>query len=179
MIDIIKNRYSPRAFTTDEITDEKLLNIIEAAGTAPSSNNAQPWKYLIVRRNSEKRQAVLQSMSEFNRNWAIEIPIIIVNMALKNYEHNQKEYPHAWYDLGQSVAYFTLQAMAENIYVHQLGGFDRMMLENELNIDKKYTIVSLMVLGHKASPDKLPEDLRKKELSPRQRKELKDIYDFI
>jgi len=38
------NRWSPRAYTGADISEETVLSFIEAARWAPSSYNAQPWR---------------------------------------------------------------------------------------------------------------------------------------
>ena len=49
VIEAIKNRRSVREFTTLEITDADLQEIIEAGKWAPSGLNNQPWKVVVVR----------------------------------------------------------------------------------------------------------------------------------
>ena len=46
VLDLIKNRWSPRAFSNQNISDEDLQTVFEAAGWAPSGMNEQPWLYL-------------------------------------------------------------------------------------------------------------------------------------
>jgi len=39
-------RWSPRAFSDDEISEAELLSLFEAARWAPSSYNSQPWRFI-------------------------------------------------------------------------------------------------------------------------------------
>ena len=46
------DRWSPRAMSGEEIAEEELLTLFEAARWAPSSYNNQPWRILYARRNT-------------------------------------------------------------------------------------------------------------------------------
>lgn len=45
--DVMRRRWSPRAFDERPIEPEKLRSLFEAARWAPSSNNGQPWRFLV------------------------------------------------------------------------------------------------------------------------------------
>ncbi len=49
LFEAIKERHSCRAYLPDEITDEQIKQIIESARLAPSSKNAQPWKFVCIK----------------------------------------------------------------------------------------------------------------------------------
>ena len=46
---IFSQRRSVRSYTSDEVPEADILKIIEAARSAPTSGNQQPWKFLVVR----------------------------------------------------------------------------------------------------------------------------------
>jgi len=46
---IFKKRRSVRKYISDSIPDSDILKIIDAARTAPTSGNQQPWKFLVIR----------------------------------------------------------------------------------------------------------------------------------
>ena len=46
--DLIRRRWSPRAFSERLIEPENIRSMFEAARWAPSSRNEQPWAYLIA-----------------------------------------------------------------------------------------------------------------------------------
>ena len=45
--DAIKNRFSVRAFTDQEVPKDVISNIINLAKCAPSGVNSQPWKVYV------------------------------------------------------------------------------------------------------------------------------------
>jgi nitroreductase len=53
---IIQERRSIRQYTKDPVSEEHLEMILEAARQAPSGENAQPWRFIIVRDEATRRQ---------------------------------------------------------------------------------------------------------------------------
>ncbi len=49
LLEIIKGRRSVRLFTPDDISDEEVRLLLEAARYAPSNSNRQPWRFLVIR----------------------------------------------------------------------------------------------------------------------------------
>ena len=47
--DVFKNRRSVRKFKSDAVPDADIRRILDAARSAPTSGNQQPWKFLVVR----------------------------------------------------------------------------------------------------------------------------------
>jgi len=54
--DVLKNRRSVRKYKPDVIPEADILRIIDAARTAPTSGNQQPWKFLVVRDKNKINQ---------------------------------------------------------------------------------------------------------------------------
>lgn len=47
---LILGRWSPRSMTEEEISDEELMPLFEAARWAPSSYNNQPWRFIYAKK---------------------------------------------------------------------------------------------------------------------------------
>lgn len=175
VIDIIKNRWSPRSFSSEPIEKEILLSLLEAARWAPSAYNEQPWNFIVSQKDYSKHYSLIfDALVPFNKQWAAYAPVLIVCVASKFFLHNGKPNAYAHYDCGQAVAYLTLQAMSHHIFVHQMGGFDKETLKNNLNVPDSKEIISVMALGYVDIPDKLPEEMKKTELAERQRRKIAD-----
>jgi nitroreductase len=52
--DVIRNRRSIRRYKEHDIPDEDIAKIIDAARLAPSAENSQPWRFLVVRERAMK-----------------------------------------------------------------------------------------------------------------------------
>ncbi len=50
----IKNRHSIRTFTDQEVSDDYIRILLQAANEAPSAHNQQPWRFIVLR--GEKKQ---------------------------------------------------------------------------------------------------------------------------
>jgi nitroreductase len=53
---IIQDRRSIRHYTKDPVSEEHLEMILEAARQAPSGENAQPWRFIIVKDEATRKQ---------------------------------------------------------------------------------------------------------------------------
>lgn len=172
----IKERYSPRAFDSREIEQEKIDALFEAARWAPSSYNGQPWRFIYAtKENSELWDKLFDALVEFNQTWVKNAPMIILAVARKTYEHNQQPYAHNWHDVGLAVGNLMNQATEMGLYMHQMGGFDFEKAASNINLPDELEPVSMIAVGYKGDINVLPEDFQKMENQPRTRKALNDI----
>lgn len=72
------DRWSPRAFTGESISQETLLSFFEAARWAPSAYNSQPWRFLYARRDTPDWERFLGLLNEFNRGWAQHASALVI-----------------------------------------------------------------------------------------------------
>jgi nitroreductase len=174
--ELLAGRRSPRAFSERTVEPEKLLSVFEAARWSPSSANEQPWRFIVASKGDARTfDALVASLTESNRRWAERAPVLVLALAQSTYSKTGRAYQHAWYDLGQSVAYLTVQATALGLAVHQMGGFDRVNVRETLSIPAGFEPVTMIALGYPDQPGILPEDLQKREQAPRSRKPMNDI----
>ena len=59
-LDLVKSRYSVSAYKNQEVEEEKLEKILEAARLAPTAVNYQPFKLIII--HAEGREEVALSV---------------------------------------------------------------------------------------------------------------------
>ena len=176
IIDPIKNRWSPRAFSEKEIDNDTLTRIFEAARWAPSSMNEQPWSFIFVRNSDENNfNKVVNSLMETNKEWASKVPLLIVTIIKTFYSRNESANKVAMYDVGQAAAYLSLQASAEGIFVHQMGGFDKAELKKSMELPDGYEPVTVIAAGYAGNPETLPEKFKKREFAERERQPLNEF----
>ena len=175
VMDVLEQRWSPRAFDRDEVLDENRLGpAFEAARWSPSSGNSQPWTFMVGFRGDDVFRTIVGTMASGNQVWAEHAGAVVANIAsVVDAEGNPQS--HAVYDLGQAVAHFSVQATAEGLMVHQMGGFDAQTLGRELELDSSQRVVTLMAIGSMGDPAELPEKLQLREAQPRSRKSLSEI----
>lgn len=175
VIDLIKNRWSPRSFFQEEIEQNDLNTILEAASWAPSANNEQPWHYIYAHRGSAGYETLKNALAPANAAWAKDAAVLIAAIARKTFAANDTANRSAMHDLGLANAHLLLQASSMNIYGHLMGGFDREKLTADLGLTTDQDAVCLIALGFLDVPEKLEEPLRSRETQARQRKALEEI----
>jgi nitroreductase len=173
--DLLKTRWSPRAFSAQPVENKKLLSLFEAARWAPSGINIQPWAFIVTNQQAPEPFAkLLGTLSERNQLWAKDVPVLV--MSIFNGEREPgKPNPWAAYDLGQSVAHLSIQASALGLFVHQMGGFDRQKAAQAFELPTGYEPMTVFAIGYPGDPASLPDGLRERELETRTRKPLSEI----
>lgn len=175
VLDPIAERWSPRAFDTEfTLAEGALRGIFEAARWAPSASNTQPWRFVIARRGSETFAKIVSHLMGFNQAWAGSAAALVVNIAETTTTDGNPQ-PWAEYDLGQAVAYLSLQAQSEGLHLHQMGGIDREALAAAFDLDDRHAVVSVTALGRIGTPEQLPEPLAEREIAARSRFALDDL----
>jgi nitroreductase len=175
--DLLRRRWSPRAFADRPVEREKLLSVLEAARWAPSSNNEQPWHYIVARREEPDEFArLLACLVERNQSWAKAAPVLMLSVATTTFARNGHPNRHALHDAGQAIACLTVEATALGLYVHQMAGFSTDKARETYALPPTAEPVAAIALGYLGDPNSLPEDLRQRELvaSPR-----KPIGEFV
>lgn len=175
ILDTLTERWSPRAFDGDHSFPENaLLSAFEAARWSPSANNSQPWRFIVARRGSESFAKIESTLAGFNAAWAGAASALIVNLAVVETETGE---PQRWaeYDLGQAVAHLSVQAHADGLYVHQMGGFDAEKISEAFELGTELRAVSVMTIGKLGVPEQLAEPLKERELAPRSRLEVDEL----
>ncbi|MEI7810993.1 MAG: nitroreductase family protein [Ignavibacteria bacterium] len=174
--ELISKRYSPRAFSDKGIAQEVISDLFEAARWSPSALNIQPWRFIYATKDdAENYNKILSVLVDANKAWADKAPLLILTIAKMNEGHNGHINNYAWYDLGGAVGNMTLEATANDLYIHPMAGFIPQKAREDFEIPDNYEPVSVLAIGYKGNPDSLPENLKQRETAPRQRLPLTDM----
>lgn len=172
VLDIVAERWSPRIYDgAAPINEEALRSALEAARWAPSAYNRQPWRFLVTRRGSSAHETVLNSLIDFNQGWAKDAGALIV-IVTETVDAEGTPLPEARYDAGQAAAYFTIQAHANDLLVHQMSGFDPETVSQAFALDETLvplTVIAVGVLGDATGVD---DAVLSRENAPRTRRPL-------
>jgi nitroreductase len=176
VLPVILERWSPRAFADRDVSPEVLMKVFEAARWAPSSNNEQPWRFVVGMRNSETYNKVGSSLVPFNQAWALHAPVLILGLAKTTFSQKETPNNYAIYDLGAASALITIEAASLGLVTHQMAGFDQTKAREVLGIPDGYALGSVMALGYQGEPVNLKnENHLASEIAPRTRKPLSEI----
>jgi nitroreductase len=178
ILEIIKGRWSPYAFSSAEVEDFKLKAMFEAAGHAPSAFNEQPWSFVFATRKEGK---IFDDFAGFladqNRLWASNAYCLIISMARTNFTVSGKPNRFAFHDTGMAVSHLLLQAQALDLYVHQMAGYSVDKVKEYFSLDSDTEPVAMMAVGYLGDGHNLPDELLKRDENRRPRKPV-NLYTF-
>ncbi len=174
---LIKDRRSPVLFSDRPVENEKLELLFEAARWAPSSHNQQPWRFILAKKeNKVEFDRFFDCLSPGNKLWAINVQVLILSIAETVSSYNKKMNKYAFHDVGLAVGNLLLQATSMGLYIHQMGGYDKEKARYNLKIPPDYDPVAMIAVGYIAETyEGFPEELVRRERSPRSRKSLNEF----
>jgi nitroreductase len=173
VLDLLARRWSPRAFSDRSVDRETIASLFEAARWAPSSGNGQPWSFLVATKESSAEHERLASVLNPGNAWARKAPVLALSVAAL--DRGDKPNRHAYHDLGLATENLVIQAVSIGLAVHMMAGFNVEMAREVFEIPARHDPVTMFAIGYLGEPDSLPEDLRARELAPRQRKSLREM----
>jgi nitroreductase len=171
--DLLRRRWSPRAFADLSVWPARFRSLLEAARWAPSSYNEQPWALIVATKDQSAEFAkVLSCLVEGNQAWAKFAPVLMLSFAHLTFDRNQQPNRHAYHDVGLAIANLTLQATADGLAVHQMAGIQVDKIRTTFAVPEDWDPVTGIAIGYLGDPTNLPEQLQQRELSERVRKPL-------
>jgi nitroreductase len=170
----IKDRWSPRAFSEEKVSAEDIEGVFEAARFAQSCFNEQPWRYLVA--TEEDELEVLRSvLNEKNSLWAKRAPVLFLILAHKQFSYNGKTNPYNQFDAGTSWGFLSLEATRRGLVTHGMAGFSKSEAKEKLNIPDEYDIIAVVAMGKLGEKEELPLEEFKEKEHPDGRKSLEEI----
>jgi nitroreductase len=174
--ELIRNRWSPRAFSDKAIPPEVLGSLFEAARWAPSSSNEQPWAFLVATREDRVNfEKSLEALVEFNANWVKHAYVAGFAVSELNFAKTGSPNRNAFYDTGAAMALLSMEATSRGLFVHQMAGFDPEMVRKNFVVPAGWEAIAAFAIGYPGDPNSLPEPYRSRENAPRTRKPLAEF----
>jgi nitroreductase len=173
IVPLLLDRWSPRAMSGEEISEEELMRLFEAARWAPSSFNAQQWRALYARRATEHWQTFFDLLVDANKAWAKNAAVLVIFVSRKVFDYdNEPSVTHS-YDCGAAWENFALQGFHQGLVVHGMEGFDYERARKELQIPDEFHVEAMAAVGKPGPKEQLPEKLQTRE-SPNDRRKLSE-----
>ena len=165
------DRWSPRAMSGEEIPEEALMILFEAARWAPSSANNQPWRILYARRSSEHWPLFYDLLVDSNKVWAQNAALLLLFISKTTFDYNDKAYPTHSFDTGAAWENLALQGFMKGYVVHGMQGFDYDRARIALTIPDGFRVEAMAAIGKPAEKETLPAELQNRE-APNERRKL-------
>ncbi len=156
-LQLVQSRRSVRRFLDKAVDRNLILQCVEAARFAPSAENVQPWRFLILDDSEIKQKFCEQNFTGLYRvtKWAEKAPVIVVLLAQRDILANRigKQITGIQYyliDMGIAGEHFCLQAAELGLGTCWIGWFSPAKACKSLQIPRKYKAVALLALGYPA-----------------------------
>ncbi len=176
--DLAARRWSPRAFDAYRgVSPAQIAALLEAARWAPSCFGEEPWRFLVWdrARDAQGWQQAFDCLSDNNKKWAQPVPLLLLACAGSKLNNGN---PNRWaqYDTGMATLSLVLEAVAQGLVAHQMGGFDLTKARAAFAIPEEFTPMAMIAVGYQAEPEVLDEETRAKELKARGRKPVAERF---
>ncbi len=170
-------RHSGYAMSGEKVNKEDLLAIIEAAHFAPSSYNNQPSRFIVAERDTDQWSRHFNLLVPFNQGWCAKAGALVAVVSKNSFDWDKPSRTHS-FDAGAACENMALEGMKRKLVVHGMEGFDYDRARQELNIPEGYTVEAMFAIGKPGTQkdiEALPEELRKRDAQPSQRKPLSEL----
>ena len=167
-------RWSPRAMSGEPIPVTDLMRLLEAARWAPSSYNAQPWRFLWARRDTPHWDRFFGLLLEANQRWCQRAAVLLCVVSRTIMEANGQPAKTNTFDAGAAWENFALQGTLMGLVVHGMQGFDYDRARTELRVPAEFKVEAMIAVGRPGRVEDLPDALRERE-RPSPRKPIAEI----
>lgn len=175
---LIISRRSPYAFAPDQnVSEQDVRALFEAARWTMSSYNAQPWRYIVAnkQRQPEVWQQIHDILLEGNKPWAANAPVLALGVITHYFDYNHKPNKAALHDLGAATASLTFEATHRGLVVHQMIGIDPEKANETFDLEYPMEAYTGIAIGYKGSPDVIPEEFANRDSKVRERKPMEQL----
>ncbi|MGI4982929.1 MAG: nitroreductase family protein [Janthinobacterium lividum] len=171
-------RWSPRAFGPESISETDLMTLFDAAHWAPSAYNSQPWRFIYARRESASWPALLGLLNEFNQSWAKNAAalVFVLSNSVMRPPGSANDVParsHS-FDAGAAWGFLSLQATRLGWHTHGMTGIDFDRAFGELGVPAGFRVEAAVAIGRLGDKSQLPEMLQGRE-TPSMRQPLSEL----
>lgn len=144
---LINSRESIRNYDPQcPLSKETLEIILEAGRLAPSANNMQPWKFLVI-----SSYPMLEKVRAcYHREWFREAPHILVVTGYKDraWKRSSDGYNSIETDLAIAMTHMILAAGNEGIGTCWIANYDPVILKDALGLSDEQVVFGITPLGY-------------------------------
>jgi len=158
VLEAIKSWKSASKFKPMPVPEQKIQTIFNAARLAPSAENLQPWRFIVVTDEDLKKQVAAATV---NLKRLSDAPILIVACArLDEAEATVGGYMNSYpLDIGMALSHLSLAATSEGLGTWWTFAFNEEKVKAALRIPPDAKVVGLSPLGF--PEEHVPSDGRK------------------
>jgi len=156
--ELIRKRYSCRAFRSEPVVEDQLAQVLEAARLAPTADNRQPFRLVVIR--TAGREQELQRV--YGKDWFVQAPLVIAacGVPAENWVRKQDGKNYNDVDVAIVMDHLILAAADLGLGTCWIAAFDPAAARELLELPEGVEPVAFTPLGHPA--DTLRQKTRKK-----------------
>jgi nitroreductase len=146
--ELIRKRYSVRAYKPDPVEEDKLARILEAARLAPTAANRQPFRVLVVQ--TKGREEELRRI--YGRDWFTQAPLVLAVCALpaESWVRRADGWNAAEVDATIAMTHVVLAAAEEGLGTCWIAAFNPVAAREVLGLPADVIPSAFTPLGHPA-----------------------------
>lgn len=157
-LELVKNRYSCRAYQSCEVEPDKLHYVMDCVRLAPSAVNRQPWRFHIVADADGK--AKLQQC--YNREWFATAPMYVIASILHDEEWVRGDGKHHGdIDIAIAVEHLCLAATEQGLATCWVCNFDAALCSRLFALSDSEEPAVIIPIGYAADE---PKEKKRKPL---------------
>lgn len=143
LLNIMKERYSARSYSSKKVDKEILDKILEAGRVAPTAANKQTQRILVIE-SEEGLNKIAKACRAYNP------PLILIVCSDTTQSWTNQHDGKTMNDIDCSIVstHMMLEAKALGVDSLWLNWFDPKVIYKEFNIPREYEIVNLLALGY-------------------------------
>ena len=162
--ELVRRRYSVRAYKPDPVEDEKLQQVLEAARRAPTAANRQPFRLMVI--PTKGCEAELRRI--YPAQWFAEAPLIICACALPAQGWVRADgKPYVDVDVAIAMDHLILAATEAGLGTCWIAAFDPAVAREVLDLPEGVEPIAFTPLGYAAD-----------QFGSRGRKPLSDLVEY-
>ena len=154
-LDLVKQRYSVRAYKSDPVEDEKLQQVLEAVRWAPSACNRQPYQLIVI--DTAEQAEGLQQI--YHRGWFYsQAPLVIAICGLTQEAWRRRDgHNYQYVDAAIAMDHLILAATELGLGTCWVAAFDVQAARDVLGLPLNVEPVAFTPLGYPADEPR-PKD---------------------
>jgi nitroreductase len=147
--DLIRQRYSVRAYKPDPVPEDVLTQVLEAARLAPTAANKQPFRVIVI--HTKGRESDLRRI--YHREWFTQGPLILCVCTVRAEAWKRAMYDgksHADVDATIAMDHMILAAAELGLGTCWIAAFDPTAARDVLGLPPEVEPVLFTPLGYPA-----------------------------
>ena len=146
--ELIRARYSCRAYRSDPVAEDQLAQVLEGARLAPTADNRQPFRLVVIR--TAGREQELQRV--YGKDWFVQAPLVIAacGVPAENWVRKQDGKNYNDVDVAIVMDHLILAAADLGLGTCWIAAFDPAAARELLELPEGVEPVAFTPLGHPA-----------------------------